>query len=763
MAFASEESRVLLLYTGGTIGMLSSDAGYTPEPFFLFETLRSQTSRFHDPLGDSLLSKGRSVEGFRAWSENQSRDQSRSRATSPQRGGRAPLSPSESSLNPPRGLQRRDPSITSGRTPVIHEVLKEHSRQALSDTESVDAPHSPLEISSTLPVRSTRPVQVPPPLGDDEEDGGRGRSMNKCKKIRDNCYEAALPSLVTPVLSTAPGGNVKRIRYAVLEWNPLLDSSNMEIADWIRIAEEIELNYHLFDAFVVLHGTDTMCYSSSALSFLLEDLGKTVILTGAQIPLSQLRNDAVENLLGALSIAGQYLIPECCLFFNHTLYRGNRVSKVSSSDFDAFDSPNFLPLAKVGIDIEINWADVVRPISQRAFKAHKQMCPNVATLRLFPGITAATVKAFLAPPVQGVVLETFGAGNAPQRADLMDAMKAACERGVIIVAISQCAKGSVSDAYETGRTLQAAGVASGGDMTTECALAKLAYLLSKPERLSTSQVHALMSIPLRGELTLRTSHAVQASSSFSVANDSARTPESFGNLLNHITRLSAPQSLVPSVRIAPPRNAEERPKPAHSLTLLGATVALSKSAREAASSWSNTASETATAEAALYPFLVHLAVAKDDVETLKFCLGISETKITSPVIDPQTPMEEMGVTESFPISSSNRNLVKGGIANCLDIASGRTPLHVAALNGSVKCAQVLLEAGALVHIRDSLDHTALYYAARHSHGSIVDSLLQAGAHLGGADVEGGYVRLAIKHAQSVGDQTALLVWRKVGF
>ena len=146
----------------------------------------------------------------------------------------------------------------------------------------------------------------------------------------------------------------------------------------------------------------------------------------------------------------------------------------------------------------------------------------------------------------------------------------------------------------------------------------------------------------------------------------------------------------------------------HSLTLLGATVALSKSAREAASSWSNTASESATAEAALYPFLVHLAVAKDDMETLKFCLGISESKDALP-IDPQTPMEEMGVTESFPISSTNRNLVKGGIANCLDIASGRTPLHVAALNGSIKCTQVLLEAGALVHIRDSLDHTALYY------------------------------------------------------
>jgi len=134
------------------------------------------------------------------------------------------------------------------------------------------------------------------------------------------------------------------------------------------------LNYSLFDAFVILHGTDTMAYTSSALSFLLEDLGKTVIVTGAQIPLSQLRNDAVDNLLGALSIAGHYIIPECCLFFNHTVFRGNRVSKVSSADFNAFTSPNFAPLVNVGIDIVVNWNEVIRQTSLRRFRAHKRMC-----------------------------------------------------------------------------------------------------------------------------------------------------------------------------------------------------------------------------------------------------------------------------------------------------------------------------------------------------------------------------------------------------
>ncbi|EGN95553.1 hypothetical protein SERLA73DRAFT_60182, partial [Serpula lacrymans var. lacrymans S7.3] len=363
----SDESRVLVIYTGGTIGMLVGQQGYVPVPYFLTETLRSQ-KRFHDPFQDSLFSNAASVEGYREWSS------------------------------------------------------------------------------------------------------------------------------MTPRSSVPGGTGSKRIRYAILEWNPLLDSSNIEIDDWIRIATEIELNYASFDAFVVLHGTDTMSYTSSALSFLLEDLGKTVIVSGAQIPLSQLRNDAVDNLMGALSIAGHYIIPECSLFFNHTLFRGNRVSKASSYDLNAFNSPNFPPLVNVGIDIVVNWNDVIRQTSLRRFRAYKP------TLRLFPGITAATVRAFLMPPIRGVVLETYGAGNAPQRADLMESLKEACNRGVVIVAISQCAKGSVSDAYETGRTLLQTGVVAGGDMTPECALTKLSYLLSKQD-LSVPEVRDLIGTPLRGELT----------------------------------------------------------------------------------------------------------------------------------------------------------------------------------------------------------------------------------------------------------------------
>ncbi|KAH9930599.1 asparaginase-domain-containing protein [Fomitopsis serialis] len=405
---------------------------------------------------------------------------------------------------------------------------------------------------------------------------------------------AQLPSMITP-RSTAPGGIQKRVRYAVLEWDPLLDSSNIEITDWIRIATEIELNYAAFDAFVILHGTDTMSYTSSALSFLLEDLGKTVIVTGAQIPLSQLRNDAVDNLLGALVLAGHYIIPECCLFFNHTLYRGNRVSKISSYDLNAFASPNFPPLVNVGIDIVVNWNDVMRQTSLRRFRSHK------ATLRLFPGITAATVRAFLAPETQGVVLETYGAGNAPQRSDLVGALKEACDRGVVIVSISQCAKGSVSDAYETGRSLLSAGVVSGGDMTPECALTKLSYLLSKPE-LSFSEVRALVGTPLRGELTR-------------------------------------------PVSVIPPRSASQGHRQQPREHLRGAL---------------------AGSPALLRP-------------------------------DPR---------------QTRRNIaIGGGLVNCVEPASRRSPLHSAALNGS---------AGALVHLRDSLGHTPLYYAARQGHEQVVE-------------------------------------------
>ncbi|CAO3682230.1 unnamed protein product [Rhizopus stolonifer] len=277
------------------------------------------------------------------------------------------------------------------------------------------------------------------------------------------------------------------------------------MADWVRVANDIQLNYQLYDAFIVLHGTDTMAYTASALSFMLEELGKTVIITGSQVPLTEVRNDAVENLLGALTIAGHFVIPEVTLYFGKKLYRGNRTSKVSAVDFEAFDSPNISCLVKVGINIDVKWPLVLRPTNIAKFQVNTKLNPNVGSLRLFPGISKSTIQAFLAPPLQGVVLETFGAGNAPCRPDLLEALKEASDRGVVIVNCTQCRKGLVTDSYATGKQLAAVGVVPGADMTPECALTKLAYLLGKTPD-NPDYIRKMMNKNIRGELTIRAHH-----------------------------------------------------------------------------------------------------------------------------------------------------------------------------------------------------------------------------------------------------------------
>ncbi|KAM6961253.1 60 kDa lysophospholipase [Aplochiton taeniatus] len=316
----------------------------------------------------------------------------------------------------------------------------------------------------------------------------------------ENTLVLPMPTPQADQLSHRLCKDQKRIVYSVLEYCPLLDSCNMTTDDWGRIGKDIEKNYESYDGFVILHGTDTMAYTASALSFMCENLGKPVILTGSQVPIYEMRNDGRDNLLGALLIAGQFVIPEVCLYFHNKLYRGNRVTKVDAGSFNAFCSPNLAPLANAEVDITINWDTVWRANTTSKFRVSTQLNRNVGLLRLFPGITTATVRAFLQPPMEGVVLETYGSGNAPDnRADLLEELKKATERGVIIINCTQCLRGSVSPSYATGKVLIDAGLIAGCDMTPEAALSKLSYVLARSE-LSQQAKQKMMGQNLRGEM-----------------------------------------------------------------------------------------------------------------------------------------------------------------------------------------------------------------------------------------------------------------------
>ncbi|KAK7747160.1 hypothetical protein SLS62_009102 [Diatrype stigma] len=342
-------------------------------------------------------------------------------------------------------------------------------------------------------------------------------------------------------LRTPPSAYSKHIRYGALEFSPLLDSSSISSHGWAQIANAVHDNYHLFDGFVVLHGTDSLSYSASALSFMLEDLGKPVILTGSQASIFALQSDAVDNLLGSLIIAGTFVIPEVCLFFHHTLFRGNRTTKVSASSFEAFASPNCDPLARVtGLGVDVNWQLVRRPTRLARFAVRTQHLDtaHVACVRVFPGIKPEMVDAILrVPNLRGLIIETFGMGNAPFSAatggpgsgpSLLSVIRSAVERGVAVVNISQCAHGLVSPLYAPGFALGEAGVVFGHDLTSEAALTKLSYLLAAaasdaPPGESPRVVADLMARSLRGEMTEMSvpsfTHPAARSLSFSVSVD----------------------------------------------------------------------------------------------------------------------------------------------------------------------------------------------------------------------------------------------------
>ena len=298
------------------------------------------------------------------------------------------------------------------------------------------------------------------------------------------------------------GINVKSIPFL-----PLIDSSDVHPPVWERMAMLIEENYDDFDGFVVLHGTDTMAYSASALSFMLENLAKPVIFTGAQLPIGMMRSDAKENLLTAIEIAsakenGQPIVPEVCIFFEDTLFRGNRTTKKNAEHFSAFNSYNYPPLAKAGVHIKYFRSSIHYPAAGTKLRVRTHIDQNIAILKLFPGITEHTVNAILQiPGLKAVVLESFGAGNAPRRTWFYNALKDATDRGILIVNKSQCSTGSVEmGRYETSLNLVSAGVMSGYDCTTEAIVTKLMYLLGECD--SMDAIKHQLSMSMCGEMTV---------------------------------------------------------------------------------------------------------------------------------------------------------------------------------------------------------------------------------------------------------------------
>lgn len=296
------------------------------------------------------------------------------------------------------------------------------------------------------------------------------------------------------------------IAITVISFPEPIDSSNVSMEHWKDMAYIIYENYDSYDGFVVLHGTDTMAYSASMLSYLLQGLNKPVIFTGAQLPISAMRSDARENLMTSLEIAtakinGQPIVPEVCVFFNHVLLRGNRCKKVQSVHFDAFESDNYPPLAESGIVIDYN-TQSIRPLeSQKKLVNRNTLDNNVIILKLFPGITQKVIDACLGiDGLKGVVLETYGSGNSPSEDWFMDSLKRAIKKGIIILNVSQCNGGRVIQGrYETSKELLNVGVISGTDMTTEAAITKMMFLLGQEK--SREDVIAKLKVPLAGEMT----------------------------------------------------------------------------------------------------------------------------------------------------------------------------------------------------------------------------------------------------------------------
>jgi len=350
--------------------------------------------------------------------------------------------------------------------------------------------HRVIKIQSQLPGKSTRSVLII------YTGGTMGMSYDKRGTL--------VPFNFGEIINEMPALRSMDLDLTIVSFLSPIDSSNVTINHWNDMASIIEENYRQYGGFVILHGTDTLAYSASALSFMLEGLQKPVIFTGSQLPMGAVRSDASQNLVAALQIAssgeGGPQVKEVCIYFDYFLYRGNRCKKVESQYFDAFRSENYPPLAEVGINIEYNVAALQTEWAFTKFKVHKIKPVCIALLKLFPGMEENYVKHILnTTDLQAVVLETFGSGNAPTADWFTESLTNAIKKGVIIFNVSQCNGGHVIQGrYSTSRHLQEAGVISGRDITPEAALSKMQFLFSKYRK--KSQIRSSLAAPIRGEM-----------------------------------------------------------------------------------------------------------------------------------------------------------------------------------------------------------------------------------------------------------------------
>ncbi|KAJ2557842.1 hypothetical protein EV175_001106, partial [Coemansia sp. RSA 1933] len=751
-------SKVLVIYTGGTIGMKhDKHAGYLPVKGYLSEKLRS-IDRFHDPDGF----KDFGIEFHRSVSPGNTLGKMDDAALGMRRPSQIRTQQQKQSL--PVVVTR--PAKTSTLVEMANLRLKDMARNQqrlgprVSDSDTTSVGSYPGNIGTSQAPRlaaegESADLEELEQLGDDSPRNNSQRSESAACTFSNSssdqshtdtniqqatgsgggggdddclCEDGQVPntpSRLSDWLITPRSLYDRRVQYCFLEYDPLLDSCNMEMTDWVRIVTDIEQFYYTFDAFIILHGTDTMSYTASALSFMLQNLGKPVIVTGSQVPIAEVRNDGIENFLGALTIAGHFVIPEVTLYFNNKLFRGNRCVKLDAMDFDAFSSPNLAPLVKVGVDIEVNWPEVLRPNAIEPFRAIKEMNANVATLRLFPGISPAAVRAFLAPPIQGIVLETFGAGNAPDaRPEILEALTEASDRGMVIVNVTQCQRGNVSDLYATARGLTKAKVVPGRDMTSECALTKLSYLLCRGY--SPDRCRDMLGRSLRGELTVVQSHSrpiyyASQGRSYTFTQFVSRQilDETRTNELNIETTRSKP-SIVSAAGLSigiqregigeKLRNHDQQP-PAHDIAPLS---------RE-------TVTERASIYRSFFPVLCCAAAATGDLQGM------------------------------YLLEAASNNALE---VTCYDYA-GQTPLHCAVRAGQLPCARFLLKRGASVHVLSRQGHTPLFAAISSRHSEMVNLLLQAGAHFSDAELRD--LMLSMQNAVARGDIEFVKLCVRAGF